>query len=138
MSPRLNDPQVGITHIDHDHARIGRYLAKLEQTLLLGQARQAALIAPTLAEFTAAHFATEQALMSEWAYPMRRQHENEHQRLLAALGELVARVAGDARSESPCLDTALVKLGRIADQLNDHIALWDTPMTSFLGGRKPF
>lgn len=119
-------PRTGIAEIDGEHALELRVVRELQAALLAGERALAAELLERLADFTNAHFLTEQLLMRLHAYPGYEAHQQEHDRLIGELGELRTALADasplDARGEADKLERWLLAHMATSDQaLGDYL-----------------
>jgi len=89
---------VGIPSIDAQHQKLFALLNDLHAALACG--RGSSVVGRTLVgllAYTASHFAHEEKLLADTAYPSFHDHKAEHVRLLAAVKQLQSdRLAGQA------------------------------------------
>jgi len=85
FSPRFS---VRVDDMDADHQKIFDYVNQVHAQVMSGapEAETAATF-KAMAEFTADHFAREEAIMDEHAYPDVAQHKAIHRELLATVGD---------------------------------------------------
>jgi hemerythrin-like metal-binding protein len=118
---------VAIESIDKQHQALVALIAHLQQAMLEGRTKQA--VGPLFASmnrYTKYHFAYEERLLEENAYPGLEAHRQEHARLVAELKELESKyLQGTLHAGAP-----LMKLLR--SWLVDHICVHDKEYGSFL------
>ncbi len=111
--------------IDAQHQRLVELLNALGETLKAGCERDAIVEAlGALVKFTAAHFASEERLMRDYAgWSLAAQHAQEHRKLLDDVTSLVVQV--DAQSM-----TLTVRF--LQEWLVRHIITMDAPLAVWL------
>ncbi len=118
---------VAIESIDKQHQALVALIAHLQQAMLEGRTKQ--VVGPLFASmnrYTTYHFAYEERLLEENAYPGLDAHRQEHARLIAELKELESKyLQGSLHAGAP-----LMKLLR--SWLVDHICVHDKEYGVFL------
>lgn len=118
---------VAIESIDKQHQALVALIAHLQQAMLEGRTKQ--VVGPLFASmnrYTKYHFAYEERLLEENAYPGLDAHRQEHARLIAELKELESKyIQGSLHAGAP-----LMKLLR--SWLVDHICVHDKEYGVFL------
>ncbi len=118
---------VAIESIDKQHQALVALIAHLQQAMLEGRTKQ--VVGPLFASmnrYTTYHFAYEERLLEENAYPGLDAHRQEHARLIAELKELESKyIQGSLHAGAP-----LMKLLR--SWLVDHICVHDKEYGVFL------
>lgn len=112
-----------IKTVDHEHQVQIRLMKLLKRTLENGG--DDAEITDQLAEYTRAHFMSEELLMRQFEYPDFDDHVEDHERLLDWLDELAGR-AGDRASKLHALQemTAIFlrHIGSRDERLHEFLA----------------
>jgi hemerythrin-like metal-binding protein len=93
------EPIVGVPEIDSEHAVQIELLREVERATHALDRDTALSVMKRLADYTDAHFASEQILMRLHAYPNCATHEAEHGALLAEFGRIHKRLAFDDRAD---------------------------------------
>lgn len=84
--------QLGVTEIDHDHARLVMLLNQLHEAMSAGRAKSLlGMLFTELIDYTKVHFAHEAALMKAYDYPEVQSHAFEHGRLARTVLDLQKR-----------------------------------------------
>jgi hemerythrin len=125
---RIEDLLVGHDEIDAQHETLVRRFGDVRQAV--GAADSAALGAALarLWDATVGHFATEDALMEELAYPERAAHRAAHQLFLEDLKALLREREGHGVSE----EVSSWSLHRLPEWLTFHIQTNDAPLARFI------
>jgi hemerythrin-like metal-binding protein len=122
------DLLVGHPVIDAEHRAILNVVAEVRRLVDAGDASGVREAVAELWDVTVGHFATEEALMEEYAYPERVAHRGAHQLFLedvkALLGELAERGLGE--------DAASWARQRVPEWITFHIETNDAPLARFL------
>ena len=108
--------ETGVPRVDADHHLHAELIGALERLIRRGD--DPALAERTLAQlvdFTRAHFLSEEMLMRLYAYPRLGQHQQQHERLTARVGEIRLALAAGASSR------AVEAIGELRAALLDHI-----------------
>jgi hemerythrin len=96
-----NELSVGIEEIDAQHQVLVDLLNQVHEAI---QQRHTAEVTndiiDRLEEYTRVHFAVEESLMRILHYPDYERHKEEHEKLIAQLGELRAKLEGGKTSIS--------------------------------------
>jgi len=121
MTPIANNPVIvlGNTMIDHDHQI---FIELLNLLVTAGNAEFPALF-QQLHEHSELHFAHEQQLMRQSAFPAEGEHSAEHQRVLGEFKQFKTRI-----------DKGLISFGRayVQERLPQWFALHTATMDSAL------
>lgn len=121
---------VAVDSIDKQHQALVALIAHLQEAMLEGRTKQ--VIAPLFASmnrYTKYHFAYEENLLEENAYPGLDAHRQEHARLIVELKELESKyLGGSLHAGAP-----LMKLLR--SWLVDHICVHDKEYGVFLSAK---
>ncbi len=119
--PLSDNAASGVADMDREHALELQIVRELQAALRASDGAIATELVARLEDFTNAHFLAEQILMRLHAYPGYAAHQAEHDRLIAELRELAARVAqgltGDPAEEVERLERWL--LAHMASE--DHV-----------------
>lgn len=97
---------VGVSSIDEQHKQLTGLINEFYQAFAAGRDKELLdrLIA-SLADYVAAHFGAEEALMAQTAYPDSAAHKAEHREFLdKTIGFLVASTEGREELSSEVLD----------------------------------
>lgn len=129
MTPSELDVGHGILDAQHD-----RMLARIAELGRCVEAEDAAACASSLAALwdeTVAHFAGEDAMMEEHAYPERTAHRSAHHLFLEDLKALLREV--NEQGITP--DVASWALHRMPEWVKFHIQANDAPLAQFVARR---
>ena len=91
--PLTDHAASGVADMDREHALELQIVRELQAALRAADHATAAELVARLEDFTNAHFLAEQLLMRLHAYPGYAAHQAEHDRLIAELRDLAARIA---------------------------------------------
>lgn len=122
---------VWVPELDQEHKDIIRLGSELQRAVSagIGSPRVESLLQDLL-EHVSTHFAHEEGLMEQAAYPSRDWHVRQHQAALKKAAVLVKAIrAGQA-------DAALQTLDEIFVWLRDHTCVADKMMGSYLRNRR--
>lgn len=81
-----------------------------------------------LESYTASHFAAEEALMQEFAYPYSAEHLDQHRRFVASFAELQRGLA----AAGPTVELLVVTTKTLVYWLSEHIRNTDRRFAAFL------
>jgi hemerythrin len=98
---------MGAADVEAEHARQFELLEQVESRFAAGEFAEAREGVRELFDYTEAHFASEQVLMRQYAYPGCESHEREHGELLLALRQMHAQM--ELESPSPATDAAAIR-----------------------------
>ncbi|MCB1905537.1 MAG: hemerythrin family protein [Gammaproteobacteria bacterium] len=83
---------LNVAEMDSQHQRLFTLVTNLHQAMASSQgANNVSRALEELVAFTQLHFATEEALMTRYAYPEYETHKQEHEHLLQDVGQLLQR-----------------------------------------------
>ncbi len=119
---------VGIARIDAQHRKLVDLINELHEAMLAGRGN--AVIEKTLdalAAYTVSHFASEEGLMKQCAYPGYAEQKAEHEKLLAQLKLLQEKSRGKGG-----IALTLELASFLKHWLIDHIAALDKKYTAHL------
>src|SRR5512146_651504 len=122
------DLSVGHPQIDAQHHAMLHLVAEVHRAVGaedVGAARNA-LVA--LWNETVAHFATEDVLMEEYAYPERNPHRTAHHLFLEDLKELLRVLDQDGLTE----EVATWALHRVPEWISFHVETNDAPLARYI------
>jgi hemerythrin-like metal-binding protein len=125
------DLAVGHDVIDAEHRGMMQRVAELRARVEAGDAPGAAAALAGLWGATVGHFASEEALMEQFAYPERRAHGGAHQLFLGDLKALMGELAEDGLTE----DVAAWARQRVPEWITFHIETNDAPLARFVARR---
>jgi hemerythrin-like metal-binding protein len=129
--PSARELAVGHQVIDAEHRAILKLVAELRACVEAADAAGTAAALAGLWDATVGHFATEDALMEQFAYPERRAHAGAHQLFLADLKALVDELSERGLTE----DVAAWAQVRAPEWITFHIETNDAPLARFLSRR---
>ncbi len=115
---------LGVAEMDEQHRELVRLVNRLNEAVKRKAGEAVVLrLYEELLEFTSFHFASEHRLMERYGYPAARQHDDEHNHLVAQAVQFKVRLGegGD-----------LLALQSIKDWLVNHILYADKPMAAYL------
>lgn len=129
----LKDFNIDVTEIDRQHQQMFELALAVRQSFCGSDALDTVLgQVDALLEFTAAHFAYEEALMAEHDYPEREQHRRQHRKLLDELANIRSALArGWGLKCAPEIDAA-------DDWVLGHVNGADRKLGRFLNERGVF
>jgi hemerythrin-like metal-binding protein len=126
-SPALS---VGVAQFDREHQRLIGYINDLRRAMSEGAGHRAVgTVLASLVNYTAAHFAHEESLLREHAYPGFVAHRKEHQALTAKV------VALQRDFDAGQTSLALEIHDLLTKWLRHHILETDRAYESFLNGK---
>ena len=128
MKLRIQDLVVGHDDIDAQHETILRRFADVQQTIDAGDSAALGAALARVWDVMVGHFATEDALMEEFAYPERVAHRAAHQLFLEDLRALVREREAQGLSE----EVVAWSLERLPEWLAFHIQTNDAPFARFV------
>ncbi len=117
---------LGVATMDHEHALELKMVRELQAALRASDLAAATELLGRLDDFTSAHFLAEQLLMRLHSYPGYEAHQQQHDRLIADLRALRARIVDHELAE-PADEVA-----RLETWLTAHMASDDEALTKFL------
>ena len=121
---------VGINSIDTQHKQLIALINKLFEALSTGKGDQA--LAPILNElivYTKTHFAYEERLFTQYAYPESPQHKADHDKL-------AAQVLGiQKQMQEGKVGLSVATMTFLKDWLSNHIVGSDKKYGPFLSGK---
>ena len=124
---------LNVGEMDSQHQRLFALVNNLHQAMASPQGIDAVSRAlEELVDFTRIHFATEEALMTRYAYPDYAKHREEHQVLLQDVGQLLQRF-----HDGDVLISFAIELDLEAWALR-HIEVSDKPLATFLNTKGVF
>jgi len=126
--PSARELLVGHEVMDAEHRVIMRWVAEVRDRVDAGDAAGAALALAGLWDATVGHFASEEAIMEEFAYPERRAHAGAHQLFLGDLKELISELGEHGLAE----DVVGWAKGRVPEWITFHIETNDAPLARFV------
>jgi len=126
---RCRVPELGVEIIDAQHHELERQVDKLIEALELARGRfEVASTLRFLETYAAQHFALEDRLMAEQAYPQREAHLREHAQFLETFSALAEQV----RRQGPSSHAAILVNDEICSWLARHVMGTDKPMCEYL------
>ena len=129
--PSARELAVGHEAMDAEHRVILRWVGEVRDGVDAGDARATAAALAGLWDATVGHFASEEALMEEFAYPERRPHAGAHQLFLGDLKELISELAERGLAE----EVAAWARTRMPEWITFHIETNDAPLARFVHRR---
>ncbi|HET9598694.1 MAG TPA: hemerythrin family protein [Anaeromyxobacteraceae bacterium] len=129
--PSARELGVGHELIDAEHRVIVRWVGELRERVDAGDAAATAAALAGLWDATVGHFASEEAIMEEFAYPERRAHAGAHQLFLGDLKELISELSERGLAE----DVAAWAKVRVPEWITFHIETNDAPLARFVQRR---
>jgi hemerythrin len=118
---------VGHASIDDTH----REFAELVNTMLVADAETIPASMEALARHVEAHFALEERLMEQYAFPARECHVEEHEKVLASVREVRGLVAAGDTDVAVELAQALVGwFPGHSDYMDSALAAWVVKKTA--------
>lgn len=126
------DLSIGVPAIDAQHKELFRRINSLLDACHQAKGREAVSeILGFLANYVLEHFATEEKLMSERAYPRYEEHRREHEDFKTRLAALSERFA----AEGPGIHIIIATNSVVVTWLNRHIRHVDRALGGFLKER---
>jgi len=123
--------EVGHGEIDHQHRRLVDLVNRLNEAMSLGHGREVTgTILQELVEYTVNHFAFEESLMRDHAYPGREHHLQEHRKLVESVSEFKRQFESGQGSISVEL------MAFLRDWLVNHILKVDKALARSLAARQ--
>jgi len=122
--------EVGHPKIDAQHRSLVDAFNALHQAMKQGKGKEeVGKTLAFLANYTVEHFAMEEGLMRQYAYPAITKHQTLHQDLVAKVGDLVNKVqAGQAMVTLQVMDF-------LEGWLVEHIQGEDSQLSAYLRGK---
>lgn len=120
---------IGIAELDHEHRSLVVDINRLHRALRVHDSR--ARIEETLGDILArmqAHFALEESVMKEHAYPHYAEHKAEHEALLDTVTGFIVRF------EKEGVDVGEALEARLDEWIVDHIVTHDRKMSLMVKG----
>jgi len=115
---------IGIAELDHEHRSLVVDINRLHRALRAHEDR--ARIEETLGDILArmqAHFALEESVMKEHAYPHYAEHKAEHESLLDTVTGFIVRFEKEGEDVGAALEA------RLDEWIVDHIVTHDRKMS---------
>ncbi len=125
------DLSVGHPEIDAQHRTMLRLVADVHRCIAAEDAAAARQALAALWDETVAHFATEEALMEESAYPERNPHRTAHQLFLEDLKALIREIDQQGITE----EVGAWALQRVPEWITFHVETNDAPLGRYLARR---
>jgi hemerythrin len=120
-----------VEQIGRQHRQLVNFVDKLHQAMLAGsQPQQLAAVMNELILYTKYHFAREEQLMAETAYPGRHAHALKHQALKAKVAEYADQILGGR------VTTSMNVMRFLKDWLSKHILGADKDFAESLKSRR--
>ena len=118
---------VGIVSIDDQHKELVKYLNDLHDGMLGGKGSDVTgPILDGLVAYTVKHFAYEEKIFADQAYPDAAAHKKEHENLVAQVSDFV----GKFKAGKVTISTEIMNF--LKDWLTKHILGTDKKYTSYL------
>ena len=114
----------GVAALDEQHKAIFQWLAELENAAAEQRTLFGVYVVTRLKHYMREHFAAEEALMKAVGYPYLEQHQAEHAKFRAKLGELQLRSIGE--------DVTAETVNFLNDWLTNHITKVDMAYVPYL------
>jgi len=125
-----NDLSVNVTQIDEQHKKLVGMLNDLHDAMKQGKGSDTSgKVLSGLVEYVASHFATEEKLMKEHAYPEYLKHKLEHDSLTKQALDLQKQF----HEGKPVLTVELMKF--LKDWLSNHILGTDKKYGPYLNSK---
>lgn len=122
---------IGVEAFDVEHQELMRMINDLHQDLQAGKGQDAGqAIVTRLIDYTAVHFAHEEAELQRHGYPQRRLHREQHEKLKARVAEFHARLTHGQNSL-----IAIEMLRFLKTWLEKHIQSEDRHYGAFLNAK---
>lgn len=123
------DLAVGVKIIDEQHKEIFRRVDALLEACKAGKGKDAVGGMLTfLEDYIVEHFAAEEAIQMQYAYPSYNAHKQEHERFIQSVDELKKKF----EKEGPSLMTVLETNRTVVDWLVKHIKKVDMDLGAYL------
>ena len=123
------DLAVGVKIIDEQHKEIFRRVDALLEACKAGKGKDAVGGMLTfLEDYIVEHFAAEEAIQMQYAYPSYNTHKQEHERFIQSVDELKKKF----EKEGPSLMTVLETNRTVVDWLVKHIKKVDMDLGAYL------
>ena len=123
------DLAVGVKIIDEQHKEIFRRVDALLEACKAGKGKDAVGGMLTfLEDYIVEHFAAEEAIQMQYAYPGYKTHKQEHERFIQSVDELKKKF----EKEGPSLMTVLETNRTVVDWLVKHIKKVDMDLGAYL------
>jgi hemerythrin len=119
---------VGVPEIDAQHRELFRRVDRLLDAMLRRDRGEAVRLLGFLREYVVVHFAAEERLMDEAAYPDVQRHLAEHRRFAAAMREVDA----DFREQGATAGLVHKLEQQAVAWLRDHVYFTDVAMGRWL------
>jgi hemerythrin len=119
---------VGVHELDAQHRELFARVDRLLDAMLRNDRSEASRLLAFLREYVVVHFAAEERLMEEAAYPDLQRHVAEHRRFAAQMRELDAAF----REEGPTAALVLRLEREAVAWLYDHVYFTDVAMGRWL------
>jgi hemerythrin len=123
---------VGVREIDSQHRELFARIDRLLDAMLRNDRSEAARLLAFLREYVVVHFAAEERLMEETAYPDLQHHVAEHRRFGAQMRELDA----EFREAGPTASLVLRLEHEAVGWLHDHVYFTDVAMGRWVMARQ--
>jgi len=134
MTPRWHDFQdTGHEPMEQDHRQIAKAQSRLLEAVNAGRQVEAVLILDALLDAYRDHFAHEERLMAEYAYPHAARHKETHDLFLADSERALAGLQANGLAEP----FRRWVTGRFLEWFRFHIAANDVGLGRFLEARLP-
>jgi hemerythrin len=129
IRPWIEDYRTGIDGIDAEHRKLLGSANALIEKLLANRRDNIGAAMASLGDALDAHFANEEGLMDDAAYPLMLEHAREHRRLRLSFQQLALRVESDLDDYRYL---AFACQCAVADWLIDHAQKSDRALATFL------
>jgi hemerythrin len=123
---------IGVAELDAQHEELFRRLDRMLDAMLVHDRTEAVRLLAFLRSYVRDHFATEERLMREAAYPETTSHEAEHERFRAAIADLSRTLETNGASAH-----LVLRLEReLTTWVRDHIYSTDLALGHWLVARE--
>lgn len=123
---------IGVAELDAQHEELFRRLDRMLDAMLVHDRSEAVRLLAFLRSYVRDHFATEERLMREAAYPETRSHEAEHERFRGTIADLTRTLDTDGASAH-----LVLRLEReLTTWVRDHIYSTDLALGHWLVARE--
>jgi hemerythrin len=122
---------LGVPDLDAHHRELFDRLDRLLDSMLHGDRAEAGPLAAYLREHVVLHFAAEEQLMSDLAYPEAAAHAAEHEAFAASMMELDAAL----RERGPTAELVLRLEREVVAWVRDHVYVADAALGRFVTAR---